>query len=101
MSTNINNNVVVVEQDRQPVAIGLFAVLLLAAFVGLVIAYFWQILVISGLLLAAVWVSRSFDAQRRREQAICDRADRQDRLYLEGDPRGIFGESYEGPKCRT
>ena len=91
-------NVVVINSQRDPINIGFFQVLAFAAFVGLVIAYFWQILVVAIVAGFGLMLWRSEMQHRRRELGLSSRADYQDRLYLEGDPRGIYGDGHEGPQ---
>lgn len=95
MSTT--TNVVVVQGQREPVTIGLVSVLLLAAFVGLVINYFWYILAISLLMFGCFAVWRVESRARRHQHALAARADHQNRLALEGDPRGVYGD-VQGPQ---
>lgn len=84
--------------QREPISIGFFQVLAFAAFVGLVITYFWQLLAISIICGFGVMLWRSELQQRRAEHRLRARADYQDRLFLEGDPRGIYGDGDEGPQ---
>ena len=89
-------NIVVVQEQREPVTIGFISVLLLAAFVGLVATYFWQILACCLVLTVGILAVRAEMRHRRSQQRLSNQADYQNRLYLEGDPRGVYGD--EGPQ---
>lgn len=101
----MGDNVTVVHVGQQPeqIRIGFFAVLLLAAFVGLVIKFFWPILCVSIVLgfVVIIWRNemqrqRDWEDRRVEVQAIHRRADRQRNWWESGDPRAFFGETDEG-----
>lgn len=91
MSTN--TQIVVVEQQREPFEFGFVPVMIVCGMVALVVTHFWQIVAVSALILAAVMVLRAMSTQERRERGLRERADRQDRMFAAGDPRGVFGDS--------
>jgi hypothetical protein len=68
--------------------------LLLAVLVALVTV--WAVII--GAICVAVAVGRAqrragrIEAQRRQQAELATRADEQDRLVLQGDQRGIYGE---------
>lgn len=96
MSVNTNTNVVVVEQQGQPGVIGFFTFMLLAGIVALFIQYWyiWLPVVATGFALWATRQALMLEAQRKR--ALAARADYQHSLFCAGDPRGIYGDDYEG-----
>jgi hypothetical protein len=91
-----NQSTVVVVQTGQNdgINIGFFAVLLLAAFVAMVIQYFWMIFAVCAALVAAALIYRRAQQQRR----LANEADYQNHQYLAGDVRGIYGDFDEGSK---
>lgn len=91
MSVNTNTNVVVVEQQGQPVVIGFFTFMLLAGVVALFIQYWyiWVPVLATGL---ALWATRrALMLEAQRKQALAARADQQTDWLIQGDPRGIYG----------
>ncbi len=89
MSTN--TNVVLVEQ-RDTTSVGALPVLILCGICAVIIAYFWQIVIIAGLSLVAFVAWLLFRDQQLRSRELSMRADEQNRMYLAGDERGVFGE---------
>lgn len=90
-----NQQVVVINQQADPVSFGFIPVMILCGVFALIITYFWQVLFVSALILAASLLWRAMAMERRRAEALRTNADRQDRMYLAGDERGVFGEGFE------
>jgi len=90
------HNVVVVEQQRDPISIGIGPVLCLIAIIAVVATYFWQILAIAGVLFTGFVLWMLWRDQQLRARDLAVRADEQNRQFLQGDPRGIFGDEHEG-----
>lgn len=93
---NTNTNVVVVGQ--QPTNFGAVALFFLIGTVCLIAQYFWCILAVAALVTVGLLAYRAMTLQARRERALAARADRQNRLFLAGDQRGIYGDDHEGPQ---
>lgn len=90
------HNVVVVEQQREPANFGFVAALLLAGMVALLVQYFWHIVIVVGLILTVAVVHLLVQDHRLRAREVALRADEQNRLFLQGDPRGVYGDGHEG-----
>lgn len=90
MSTN--NIVVIAERRQEP--FGAVALFVLVGIVALIVAYFWQIvIVLIGLLTVFIfWLL--FQDRKMRMAQIKARADQQLQWLAEGDPRGIYGNEF-------
>jgi hypothetical protein len=89
-----NNQVVVVNQGDE-MSFGFVPLMVVCGVVALIINYFWPILIVSSLLVAASLLWRASILERRRAAVLAARAERQDRQFLAGDERGVFGEGLE------
>ena len=85
-------NVVVVQGQQDPISVGFIPVLLLVGFLGLVITHFWYILAVAVVMFGCLALWRVESRTRRQQHALAARADHQNRLALEGDPRGVYGD---------
>jgi hypothetical protein len=75
-----------------------FVALLVA--VGLVVKFWWLLVGVVGMIVAAHWTRLAVDrhfaraaAERRRVAELVARADRQHNWVMQGDPRDTYGES--------
>lgn len=93
---NTNTNVVVVGQGQEPVSIGFVHVMLLCAFVAFVASYFWQIVIIALIGFVGFIFWTLFRDQELRAKELAARADEQNLLYMQGDPRGVYGDPDAG-----
>lgn len=95
---NVQN--VVVVQQREPVTVGLISMLLLAGVIALIIQYFWYIVILAlvGFVSFVFWLLLRDHQLRARSIAV--RADEQNRMFLAGDPRGMYGDFDEGLEQR-
>lgn len=93
MSTN--TNVVVVERSENA-PLGFVGVFVILGLICVVVTYFWQIVIFAGLVFVGFVIWLLFRDQQLRNKELSARADEQNRMYLEGDQRGVFG--YEGPQ---
>ena len=96
----VTNHYVIVGAQPQPTNLGIGAVFGFLALIALIATYFWQIFLIVvavGVCLIA-WLLLS-DSRLKRDALAYD-ADRQNRLFIAGDPRGIYGDDYEGSEQR-
>lgn len=92
--------------SESPVSfVGLFIFFLFV--VGLIIKFWWIILIAVGVATAAyaIWVElqnkrrAEFEAHRQR-QSLAARAERQNDAYLQGDPWGMYGNFPPPPEVR-
>lgn len=97
MSVNTNTNVVVVQQCDKDVKIGLVSLMLIAGLIAVVIQFWWQIMIISAVFTALVWSFMRWREQALQQVELAARADQQHQWLMENDPRGIYGDSHEGP----
>lgn len=86
-----NTNVVLVEQ-RESTPVGFVSVMILCGIVALIASYFWQIVIIAGLIFTGSVLWMLFRDQQLRAKELAVRADEQNNQYLMGDERGVFGE---------
>lgn len=88
----MKREVVLVSQSPR---VGLFSLLFLA----FLVYSFWKlVLVVIGSMAAAVLIILLVKAvmeDRRKQEELRNRADVQDRWYISGDPRGIYGEGLD------
>lgn len=95
---NDNTQVVIVDQSEQ-MPFGLVSLLIICGFVALAIEYFWQLIAIAFIVYVAVHVYRRFKAEDARQRQLLADAELQNRQFIAGDPRGIYGDfDHEGPK---
>lgn len=85
------NTTVVIDQGQQA-PFGLVQVMILCGVFAVIIHYFWQIVAVAAIALTVFIFWLLFRDQKLRSQELLARADEQNRQYLAGDPRGIFGD---------
>lgn len=91
------NNVVIVQQSaREPFNFGFVPMLICVGFLCLIINYFWQIVAVAAVVLVMFVFYLLFRDQQLRRRELAMRADEQNRQFLAGDPRGVYGVCDEG-----
>lgn len=93
-------NVVVVQQHDKDIEVGFITLMLLAGVIALVIQYFWAVATVFALIGASVFIYMRLTEQALRSRKLAVDADRQNRQFLQGDPRGMYGDFDEGLEQR-
>lgn len=92
------NNMIVVGQT-QPVGFGAVALFILCGTIAVIAQYFWQIIAFAACVLVIFVFCLLFGDQQLRRRELAMRADEQNRQFLEGDLRGLYGDATnEGPQ---
>lgn len=80
-------------EQRDTTSVGALPVLILCGICAVIVAYFWQIVILAGLVLVGTVVRLLIRDQQLRAEELSVRADEQNRMFLDGDERGVYGDA--------